>query len=42
MELIQNLAHVKQLIVLNIFSYEYCVNKSCDMSVTILPKIVNY
>ena len=33
----------EKLIVLNIFNYEYCVNnKSCDMSVTILPKIVNY
>ena len=26
MELSQNLAHVKQLIVLNIFNYDYCVN----------------
>ena len=34
----------KELIVLNILKYKYCVNKSRDMSchVTILLKIVNY
>ena len=47
MELIQNLAHEKQLIVLNIFKYEYCVNKSCDMSQqqynnTFIRLVLNY
>ena len=34
----------KELIVLNILKYKYCVNKSHDMSchLTILLKIVNY
>ena len=32
----------KELIVLNIFNYKHCVNKSRDMSGDDLLKIVNY
>ena len=32
----------KKLIVLNIFNYKHCVNKSRDMSGDDLLKIVNY